>query len=698
MTTTPYGRPILQPPSPTARPVTTASQEYSDGSRRAHNPQLPTSSIFQDNALGTFLDLNDTPSSQSYTFNIENHQANAIHPYSGIPRSSMPHDATSVSTAIGQYSIQSNPQPQQPYDGMRSILNPLMTNHTVLESSPVRSDAAQISGRSTQAPRAPRLRRPPEALWDKHKPILRTLYIEQNLPLKEVMDEMSKTYSFNASKKMYKDSFKTWNWTKHVPKEKLSWMMNKVTKCKPRKIAFRYGNMDLSEERIKKLSDPQNQTDTDEHLISGPTPSDVEYRTALSIGGRTPQESHDLHPLDEEDTSHDASSKFNYDGRPEGCNLRFLTMENLRTLQESACEAVVAGDHNTAETKFRDSLLGFRHLLSPTHDETLRAGYKLATFYANVGQMGDADAVLDWMTSKHVDVWGGRHTNTLVHHARLIKLLHQWGRTEQAEIILFKLMHDTNDLNDITDGIMLGELIHGGGSIHQVANQENLVPFPHEFQGPATITHQLKLLEWAPSVSGDTFANFLPHIIDQCEARPEELGPQELQARCILAKIHFRQVDYEGCASNLSVARQKASHLLCPSQDLPSRALLKAASQLAFTLLEVNNHRDSNAVLEDILGVLQSRPQNSDEEEDREVLLDFLWSTAAELNRQSGWSRVGPWVERCFGICIKTEGLKSKDTRAFEKMLIHGKFEYHSERKVDDIMDSSTGLFRIRLV
>ncbi|KAK6863577.1 hypothetical protein PG995_000105 [Apiospora arundinis] len=697
---------LYYPPRPyTGNLVTTAAQEHENDSRRANTLQFPTSSTFQENALGNIHDIGDTSSSQSYTFNIENHRLSTIHPYSGVPSSSMPHEASSVSTAIGQYSIPTNLQPQQSYAGMRSILNPLPPDDALPESTSARSAETQISGRSTRAPRAPRLRRPPEALWDKYKPTLRALYMDQNLPLPKVMEEMSKTYLFNASIKMYKDTFRSWKWTKHVPKKKLSWMMNKMDECKPRKITFRYGNMDLSEERIKKLSDTQNQTGTgfllinsDERLISGPTPSDIEYHTALSVGGRTPQETYELQPLDEEDTSHNTASKFNYDGGPEGCNLSFLTMENLRTLHESACEAAVAGEHNIAETKFRDSLMGFRHLLSPTHEETLRAGYKLATFYANLGQMDDADNVLDWMTSKHVDVWGGRHTNTLVHHARLIKLLHQWGRTEQAEIILFKLMHDTNNLNDVRDGIMLGELFHGGESIHQDANQQAFVPFLHGSQGPATITHQLKLLECAPLVSGDTFASFLPHIIDQCEARPEELGPQELQARCILAKIHLRQGDYESCASILSVARQTASRLLCTGQDLPSRTLLKAASQLAFTLLEVNNHCGSNAVLEDILGVLQSRPHNSDEEEDREVLLDFLWSTAAELNRQSGWSHVGPWVERCFGICIKTEGLKSKDTRAFEKMLIHGKFEYHSERKVDDIMDSSTGLFRIRLV
>lgn len=436
----------------------------------------------------------------------------------------------------------------------------------------------------------------------------------------------------------------------------------------------------------------------DELDMFGATPSDVQYRTAMSIAGATPQALRDMQPLDEAHHSRAAKSTFNYDAEPDGFNMGFMNIDFFRAVLQSASEAVMTGKHEDAEKLFRDGLLGFRHLLTPTHSETLRAGYKLASFYANLGKMDDADTVLDWMTSKHIEKWGGGHEKTLIHHTRLVKLLRQWGRTECAEVVLFKLMDDTNDLDDISNGVMLAGSRGQDRSLLHQGTQQHVEPFLHVAQNPAAVTHQLNLVELAPSVSEDGFAGFLALLIEQCDARPDLLGPQGIKARCMLARTRLLRGDTEGSKSLLSAARNTASSLLCPGGDLPPRALLKAASQLAFTLLEAGSVDDYNAVLNKILQVLQSRPIESDKEEDEDVLMGFLWSTAAELNRISDWSKVRPWVQRCFSICIRTMGCRSKDAKGFEKILTQGRFQFPSDRSMHDIMDSSTGTFRIRLI
>lgn len=56
------------------------------------------------------------------------------------------------------------------------------------------------------AGREPRGRWASHADWDRHRPIITQLYIEEGKPLKEVIDILENDYSFKATAKMYKVS------------------------------------------------------------------------------------------------------------------------------------------------------------------------------------------------------------------------------------------------------------------------------------------------------------------------------------------------------------------------------------------------------------------------------------------------------------------------------------------------------------
>jgi hypothetical protein len=113
--------------------------------------------------------------------------------------------------------------------------------------------------------------------------------------------------------------------------------------------------------------------------------------------------------------------------------MKRTTISDLRQLLVSASQAASSGNRDEADADFRDAVSGFRQVLSPTHEETIKAGYLYASFYANSGRMGKADAVLSWMTEKHRDKWGSEHERTYLHYARMIELLRSWGFKEHAE-------------------------------------------------------------------------------------------------------------------------------------------------------------------------------------------------------------------------------------------------------------------------
>ena len=371
-----------------------------------------------------------------------------------------------------------------------------------------------------------------------------------------------------------------------------------------------------------------------------------------------------------------------------------MSMSDLRQLLQSATATAAAGLMAEAEAQYRDALLGFRHLLSPTHDETLRAGYRFASFYANQGRMNEVDSLLNWMTSCHRTKWGTSHTSTILHYARVIDLFRSCGRREHAEIMLYKLMDNTNNLEDVLNGVTS----RGSGQGPRSSNGNTNYSWFSESYNPSTISHQLQMIDLSLAVNIRGPVDVLPRIIENCEGCPDGLGPQEVRAKCVLARLYITDGNINEARRVLSSAKGTMSRLLIPDEDFfPPRVTVDAARRLAFMFFDAGDEQSCNAVLEEVIGVLQARPRGTDVELKGGILIDFLLSLASEFHHKSTWDKCKPWLELALGIAIKEFGWRSPDTKRFEKMLALEKFEYRSSEHVQDLMDYSKGLFRIRL-
>ncbi|ROV90734.1 hypothetical protein VSDG_08281 [Cytospora chrysosperma] len=79
------------------------------------------------------------------------------------------------------------------------------------------SPASSHSAHETTATRAPGPGRCPSRYdWSKHMSTIKRLYIDEDKPLKEVMDIMQKEHNFIATARMYKIRLKKWGYSKNV--------------------------------------------------------------------------------------------------------------------------------------------------------------------------------------------------------------------------------------------------------------------------------------------------------------------------------------------------------------------------------------------------------------------------------------------------------------------------------------------------
>ncbi|KAF7512441.1 hypothetical protein GJ744_001376 [Endocarpon pusillum] len=68
-----------------------------------------------------------------------------------------------------------------------------------------------------------------EEEWDRHKDIIRNLYVEENKTLEELMALMLRHHSFRATKKMYNTRFAKWGLHKYKREDEMMAILSKKT-------------------------------------------------------------------------------------------------------------------------------------------------------------------------------------------------------------------------------------------------------------------------------------------------------------------------------------------------------------------------------------------------------------------------------------------------------------------------------------
>jgi hypothetical protein len=63
------------------------------------------------------------------------------------------------------------------------------------------------------------------------------------------------------------------------------------------------------------------------------------------------------------------------------------------------------------------------HLLSPTHEDTLRVAYALGSFFAEVDRQNKAFTVINWLTEAHKKFIVVNHKRTTYHIFNVASLL-----------------------------------------------------------------------------------------------------------------------------------------------------------------------------------------------------------------------------------------------------------------------------------
>lgn len=368
------------------------------------------------------------------------------------------------------------------------------------------------------------------------------------------------------------------------------------------------------------------------------------------------------------------------DEGPFRLNLNQVSVAELNSAVKAALDADGEGNEEEAEFGLRDAMSCSSRLLSPTHRETVKIGYLLASFYANKGRKVDTDDIFNWMTNKHLAKFGLDHPKTVAHVLRIISLLRLWLRHGDAESLTYRLLGSQKDpeeyhllLQNITrpntvSKEFIGDLLASGDVDRLGATLDVL-------QGLAIDSDNHKFLQ-----------DLLHQIIETCDGCQQTHGKPAIQSRCILAEILVKGAQYESAQNTL---RGGGRHL---KQQIDAKSpleppTLKLLQRVAFTFLEANDPETCDKVLERVAAVVDANVGVERGSLYDMVATEFLISTASGLQRRCSWERGRPWVERALSLSYSLFGRHDGQTKWLERILETGNIDGSWDPKKADIED-----------
>lgn len=385
---------------------------------------------------------------------------------------------------------------------------------------------------------------------------------------------------------------------------------------------------------------------------------------------------------------------------PVHLDLKRTTLEDLRALIRAARDACLHVNVNDSETQLQDALCGFSHLLSPTHEEALKAGYHLASFYADHGRMDEADETLNWMTEQHKNRHGIDNEKTLRHLTRVVDLLQNWGRNEHASLLAFRILDSTEHLERLNTDVLPqsrreGQVtsdVYGAKIVNRIASLDD--------DDSDSVKSYLRILRKLAGKDKNVglLREILPVLTRHCDNSPDTLSIQRIESRCLLAEMETQIGDHEAARTALAGSEAAFSALLRRDEDMPE-SVRSLGRRLAFSHLDAQDRSTCDRLLETMAGSVESRAGIEQDEDADALAVNFLVSVGNEYHRRtSSWKQCRPWIERALGLCILVFGPRHPESKRLMRMLDANEFEGTGCKRIEDFMKFSGRVFKFKIV
>lgn len=336
-----------------------------------------------------------------------------------------------------------------------------------------------------------------------------------------------------------------------------------------------------------------------------------------------------------------------------------MSRDDLQRLKLDAAYSYTNGNFHTAEYKFRDSLSGFRHLGGSTDKCTLRTAYQLASLYAKLSRMEDANRVLQWALESHVDKWTMDHPRTIAHKMQVVELYHSWSMGKSAVALIGNLFEALDQYSEKTGTHTI--VVDDEGDTYSEQDSRNGDGDSGDDvrtndQIETRVDSQLHLDGVWLDFHTPTMEHLLSRLIVQCEKHPKDLATHSLKARFMLLKFHEKMHQPGTALTVAKEALQTLLRIMSEQEGPPPVKVLQIAQELAFFYLEHGSPDKCERILCWLAGKLERENPGGDHfrVDLAQSALSFIIMVACKHQQRDGggWRDASPWFERAYSLVI----------------------------------------------
>ncbi|KAJ2996040.1 hypothetical protein NUW58_g1107 [Xylaria curta] len=392
------------------------------------------------------------------------------------------------------------------------------------------------AGPSSNAPPARKRARYGNLDWEAHKNEIRKLYLDQDRTLKETMEVMAQTHSFNASEKLYKKKFKEWNWPKNIPVDIAFFMAQKARERREEQnkdTVFIYGGRHFDHKRAEDTISRAKRPRTDQMAIDVSTPPGVGYETPVTVVLSPGNEEIDAEGSDWDTSSDSADSNESFHLSWQG-----NTGSDFLKMRESALALSKQNKTADAEELLQRALSGLCHVSGITNEDTKKVSYDLANLYAETGREAEAVGVVEKVIRDHVQTLGFRNRETQQIVLQVVELLNAWNKHTEALGLLARARDILNSQKYSRRGSRKDKATRGREPRNNSDHLSDVIRSINETPDPANLEHGLGIARSHVATGDEGAERLLLATIDQCESNPESLAKQNIAARAELIKLY----------------------------------------------------------------------------------------------------------------------------------------------------------------
>ncbi|KAJ4197251.1 hypothetical protein NW767_009143 [Fusarium falciforme] len=248
-----------------------------------------------------------------------------------------------------------------------------------------------------------------------------------------------------------------------------------------------------------------------------------------------------------------------------------ISVGELLVLRTKGATQIMDEEVDKGILSLQTAFTGLRDFYKPSHPSVVQTAWCLAEGYVRIQEIESADEIVNWISSGYSQDLSLYHPRTLDHYLSVVKMLQEWGRSQDARSLGFRLFAAIRDKAPSSKVVMVRQSSEPDCEFCSIADDAEFQQIFDERSDMDEVDQQLKLASIWSAARLPGMQPVMEKLILRFSSLSSVLRGWEVKARCIYIRALNDEKAYDAVRSECKLAQSTLSDLICHANP-PSTA------------------------------------------------------------------------------------------------------------------------------